>query len=170
MKDQLLNLKRFLQLVTMLSVVGVFSIAQAQNVVELRVSDNEDELEITTHGTCAGPDNSNGCVSVSGRVLINFNLTGQTDCSSGGNWELDRVVLSEEKGAAPGISADAASDFNADEGTGLVTPNAPQTPRHIQIRDNNEEKYDIWYTVYAKCAAGGLTIDADPRIKNDGTG
>jgi hypothetical protein len=168
MKEQLPKLNNILQLVVLLSVFGAFSIAQAQIVVDMRVNDNEDELEITTHGTCDGPGNKKGCIGVAGRPMINFILKDKK-CSSGGKWELDQVILSEGKDSDPGISEVAASDFNADEGTGVVTPKLKK-PKHIQIRDHNSEEYDIWYTVSAYCAASDSTIDMDPRIRNDGTG
>ena len=70
------RMQGLLKLVTVISVFGAWSIAQAQIVVEMQVSDNEDKLKVTTHGTCSVPDNSKGCISASGRVLINFNLKG----------------------------------------------------------------------------------------------
>jgi hypothetical protein len=169
MKKQLPKLKNFLQLVALLSVFGVFSIAQAQVVVDMRVSSSEDKLEVTTQGKCKGPNNRKGCVSASGRILINFLLKGDTQCSSGGQWALDKVVLSEGKDSGPGISHVAATDFDANESTGVVTPKIKK-PKHIQIRDHNTDEYDIWYTVYANCAAGDSTISTDPRIRNDGSG
>lgn len=169
MKVQLPKLKNYLPLVTLLSVFGAFSIAQAQIIVDLRVSGDESKLKTMTHGTCQASYNSNGCIGASGRVLINFNLIGKTECSSGGNWELDKVVLSEKKDSKTGISEVAAADFNADEATGVVTPKLEKL-RKIQIRDHNTEDYIVWYTVSAYCAAGESTIYLDPRIRNDGSG
>jgi len=172
MKEQLPKVKKLLQLLTLLSVFGVFSIAQAQIVVNLRVNGAEDKLTTNTHGTCQHPKNQNGCISASGRVLINFQLIGERNCSTGGKWKLHEVVLrgEEDKDVAPGISEVAASDFNADEYTGVVQPNEEKKADHIQIRNHNSKKYDVWYTVSAHCASSGLTIDMDPRIRNDGTG
>jgi hypothetical protein len=172
MKEQLPKLKKILQLVALLSVFGVFSIAQAQIVVDLRVSGDEGRLKAMTHGTCAGPGNQRGCVAASGRVLINFVLTGKTNCSAGGKWILGDVVLrtEEDKDAGPGISEVAATDFDADEYSGVVKPNKAKESKHIQIRNHNTEEYDVWYTVSAHCAASNSTISMDPRIRNDGTG
>ena len=168
MKQQKSKLQGLLKIVTVLSILGAWSIAQAQIVVDMRVSSNEDELEITTHGSCEGPKNRKGCIGVSGQVLINF-LLKRKKCSSDGIWELHQVVLGEEKGSPGNIGIDAASDFDADEVSGVVNLKK-QTARHIQIRDDNLDEYDIWYTVSAKCAAGDKTIYTDPRIRNDGTG
>ena len=103
-------------------------------------------------------------------LQLNFNLTGQTACSAGGDWELDYVALGNGNKASPGnISQVAAEDFDADQGSGIVSP-VSQNARHILIRDNNSEAYDIWYTVYAVCEGNGSTITTDPRVENDGTG
>jgi len=152
------ELKRLLQTATVLCAVGMISAAQAAPppVVLLRVNADETKLEMTSPGNCV-KNNTPGCVRVSGKALINFNLTGNTNCC------LDHVALGD-----PGnISAVAAADFNADMTSGRVTP-VSQNCRHIQIRDNNTAAYDIAYTVYANC--GGTLIDSDPRVENDGTG
>ena len=153
------------------SVLGLSSIAHAAIVVNMEVSDNEDALNITTHGTCGGTNPPRGCMLVSGKQQINFNLIGDKSCSlsPGAQWKLHSVVLSESKNAAPGISQVAADDFGADINSGLITAPVTQRDFHIGVRDNNTQAYDIWYTVYAKCGENA-TIDADPRIKNDGTG
>jgi len=164
------KLKVFLQLVTALTVVGFCSLASAQIVVHMEVSPNEDELQITTHGACSGQPNNRGCVRASGQVQISFTLKGQTGCSAGGDWELDYVALGNGNKANPGnISQVAAEDFQADQGSGVVSP-ISQNARHILIRDNNSEAYDIWYTVYAVCEGGGSPITTDPRVENDGSG
>ena len=169
MKGQLFNFKSFLQFVILLSVVGVISIAQAQKVVELSVSSDESELEIWTKGSCDGPHNNKGCIGVTGQVLINFNLK-RKSCSTGGFWRLDHVALSNEEKGEPGdIDEDVADDLKANMETGRVTPHK-QTKRSIQIRDYNKNKFDIWYTVYAKCSEGDMMVKTDPRIRNDGTG
>lgn len=160
------GLKTFLQLLAVLSIVGFHSIAQAAIVVDLAVSANQKTLEATTHGSCS-QNNTNGCVRVSGNENINFNL-GNFSCASGGSWSLSQVFLGNSKNSRGNISAVAATDFNADQSSGLVSPAGNPNPNHIQIRDDNTEAYDIWYTVTATC--GGSTIELDPRIENDGTG
>ncbi|MGA9575593.1 MAG: hypothetical protein WBS20_16760 [Lysobacterales bacterium] len=152
------NLKKFLQFVTILSAVGLFSAAQAAAiVVNLEVNDSQTKLVATTKGTCISGNNTPGCVHASGQVQINFNLTGNTTCT------LDHVAIGD-----PGnISEVAAKDFNADMSSGLVSP-ISQNDRHILIRDNNTAVYDIAYTVYAQC--NGVLIDSDPRVENDGSG
>jgi len=164
------KLKALLQLTTALTVVGFCSLASAQIVVNLEVSPNEDELQITTHGACSRQPNNPGCVRASGQVQINFNLKGQTGCSAGGNWELDYVALGNGNKASPGnISQVAAEDFQADQGSGVVSP-LSKSARHILIRDNNSQAYDIWYTVYAICEGSDSPITTDPRVENDGSG
>ncbi len=169
MKKQMINLKVFLQLAAVLSFVGFCSAAQAQIVVNLQVNSNQNKLTITTHGACSRQPNPPGCVRASGRVQINFNLVGNAKCSAGGDWELSYVALGNSSGRPGNISAVAAGDFNANQGSGVVTP-VSRNKRHISVRDNNSQAYDIWYTVYAKCAASGATINSDPRVENDGTG
>ena len=171
-KKQMTGLKGFLQFATALSVVGFCSVAQAQVVVNLEVNSNQDKLIVTTRGACANQPNMNGCVRASGRVQINFNLTGDTSCSEadGAKWELDHVALGNSDGGQPGnISSVAAGDFNANQGSGVITP-VSESARHILIRNHNSEAYDIHYTVFANCTRGNSTIDSDPRVENDGTG
>jgi hypothetical protein len=154
---QTYQFKRLLQTAAVFSALGMISAAQAAAiVVNLDVNESQTKLVPTTQGTCIHA-NAPGCVRASGQVQINFNLTGNTSCS------LDYVAVGD-----PGnISDVAASDFNADKETGHVTP-VSQSDRHILIRDNNTQAYDIAYTVYANC--GGNQIDSDPRVENDGTG
>ena len=172
MKKKINKLKVLLQSLAMVSIVGFYSIAQAVIVVELRVNSDESKLTIDTHGTCARQPNNNGCMRVSGRQQISFNLAGDRKCTEveHGRWELDHVALGNSEGGAPGnISAVAASDFNADQGSGLVTP-LYQNANLIKVQDHNTEAYDIWYTVVARCAGGSSEINSDPRVENDGTG
>lgn len=151
------KLQSLLRVAAALCAIGSISLAQAAAiVVNFEVNENQTKLVATTPGNCAS-NNTPGCVRASGQVQINFNLTGNTSCV------LDHVAL----GDPGGISAVAAADFNADMSTGLVTP-INQSDRHILIRDNNTDVYEIAYTVYADC--GGTMIDSDPRIVNDGSG
>ena len=148
-------------------IVGFSSVVQAQAiVVNMQVNESETKLTITTPGNCTRGANHTGCVKGQGKQPINFNL-GDKRCSAGGNWGLDYVALGMSEGSTGGLTADAASDFNADAATGRVTPNK-QNASHIQIRNNNMSAYDVWYTVYATC--GSDVIDTDPRIENDGSG
>ncbi len=150
-------LKQLLQIASVFSVVGFISVAQAAAiVVNLDVNESQTKLVPTTPGNCA-TNNTPGCVHASGQVQINFNLTGNTTCT------LDHVAL----GNPGNISPVAAADFNADPGTGIVSP-ISKNDRHIGIRDNNSQAYEIAYTVYATC--GGALINSDPRVVNDGTG
>ena len=146
-----------LRVAVVLSAIGTISLAQADAiVVNFDVNSDQSKLVATTPGNCVR-DNAPGCVHAAGNVQINFNLTGPTSCA------LDHVALGD-----PGnISAVAASDFNADMASGRVTP-ISQSDRHILMRDNNTDVYDIAYTVYASC--DGVMIDSDPRVENDGNG
>jgi len=149
--------KLLLPVAAVLCAIGSISLAQADAiVVNFNVNDDQSKLIATTPGSCTR-DNAPGCVHASGQVQINFNLTGPTNCA------LDHVAL----GNPGGISAVAAEDFNADMASGVVTP-ISQSDRHILIRDNNTDIYEIDYTVYANCGNG--MIDSDPRVQNDGTG
>lgn len=150
--------KSLMLVAAVLSAVGSISLAQAAAiVVNFDVNESQTKLVATSPGTCTSGNNSNGCVHASGQVQINFNLTGSTTCA------LDHVAL----GGPGNISAVAAADFNADMSSGIVTP-ISQSDRHILIRDNNSEAYDVAYTVYANC--NGALIDSDPRVENDGSG
>lgn len=146
--------------------IGFSSIAQAQIVVNMQVNDSETGLSVTTPGNCSG-ENHPGCVKGQGRQPINFNLTGDRNCASGGTWALDYVALGMANKTVGNLTGDAADDFNADASSGRVTPNN-QSASHIQVRNNNNSQYDVWYTVYATC--GSSVIDTDPRIENDGSG
>jgi hypothetical protein len=141
--------------------------AHAAIVVQMRVNDTDDKLEITTRGSCTSGSNPKGCVKALGRQPINFNLVGDKRCPSGELWQLDYVALGMSEGSTGGLTPKAASDFNADVASGEVTPNS-QNPNSIQIRNNNSAAYDVWYTVYATC--DDMVIDTDPRIENDGSG
>lgn len=154
------------KLTLILFIVGFSSIAQAQIVVNMQVNESETKLTVTTPGNCTRGANHTGCVKGQGRQPINFNL-GNKSCSAGENWSLDYVALGMNEGSTGGLTADAASDFNADAASGRVTPNS-QNANHIQIRNNNMNAYDVWYTVYATCDTD--VIDTDPRIENDGSG
>ena len=167
MKKQANKVGVFLKLATVLGVVGFCSIAQAAIVVNLNVNASENKLTITTHGTCVA-NNSNGCIKASGNQPINFSLTGNKACSAGGNWELSSVALGNSQGQPGGISSTAASDFSANQSSGVVTP-TNSNANHIGMRNNNTAAYDVWYTVYATCE-GAPTINSDPRIENDGSG
>ena len=146
--------------------MGFSSITQAAIVVNMQVNDSETKLSVTTPGNCIRGANNPGCIKAQGQQPINFNL-GNKRCSAGGNWSLDYVALGMSEGSIGGFSTDAASDFNADASSGRVTPNS-QNLNQIQIRNNNMNAYDVWYTVYATC--GSDVIDTDPRIENDGSG
>ena len=165
MNNKNIKVKVFLQLLILLSVVGVYSMAHAAT-VQLRVENNQ-SLVIETPGNC-GSGSMNGCVRASGRAPINFNLVGERGCSGGGQWGLDYIALGNSKGQSGNISAVAASDFGADQGSGRVTASS-SAGNHIAIRNNNTQAYEVWYTVYASCPGGG-TIKSDPRIINDGSG
>ena len=166
--------RAFVKLTGLLLLAGFCSIAHAQIVVNMNVNDNQDKLTITTPGSCSNGANPNGCVKANGRQPVNFNLTGSRSCSSGDTWgssgdtwELDYVALGMSEGSTGNLTAKAASDFNADQSTGVVTPNS-QNANHIQMQNNNTAVYDVWYTVYAIC--GDSVIDTDPRVENDGSG
>ena len=151
------KLQSLLRVGVALCAIGTISLAQAAAiVVNFEVNENQTKLVATTPGNCVS-NNTPGCVRASGQVQINFNLTGDTSCA------LDHVAL----GNPGGVSAVAAADFNADMSSGLVTP-ISSSGRHILIRDNNTDVYEVPYTVYANC--GGAMIDSDPRIVNDGSG
>ena len=167
MKKQTIKLTSLLRAATVLSIVGFLSVAHAQSVVSLEVAPNQDKLIATSRGSCTRQPNPPGCLHISGRVQINFNLK-QATCDSGESWALDYVALGNSNKGQPGnISSTAASDFNADQGSGVITP-VSGNANHILIRDSNSAAYDIWYTVFASC--DGSTIKSDPRLENDGSG
>jgi len=171
MKKHVSGPKMFLQLAAVLSVVGFLSITQAHAqapAVNLQVNDSQSKLTVTSPGNCS-QNNANGCIAAHGNQPINFNLTGQRTCTAGGDWNLSQVILGTSSGSQGNISAVAASDFNADQSTGVVTPNSRNpSGNQIQIQNLNTQVYDIWYTITATC--GTSTINSDPRIVNDGTG
>jgi len=159
--------KIILKLVLVLSLVGFYSAAQAQSAIVVGLSVNGDTLQTTSPGSCSRGQNTKGCVGVARgtKTNINFKLPNAT-CSENESWQLGQVTLStSNKGQAGGIGSIAASDFNADEVSGVVTPVA-SSGNHILIQDNNSQAYDIWYTVSASC--GGNTIYTDPRVENGG--
>ena len=157
------GLKTFSLLAAVLSFVGFQSTAQANN-VELEV--NANQLVATSRGNCS-QNNTNGCVRATGNIQISFTLV-KSSCASGEDWSLSQVILGNSKSSRGSISAVAASDFNANQSSGVVTPVGNPSERHILIRDNNTAAYEIWYTVTATC--GDTTIELDPRVVNDGTG
>lgn len=157
-------LKIVLQLAVLLSVIGFHSVAQAQT-VSLEVNSSNSKLSVTSRGNCPS-NNANGCIRATGNIQINFNLKNKA-CDAGGSWKLSQVVLGNSQNNPGNISAVAASDFNANQSTGVVTP-VSQSDRHISIRDKNTQAYTVWYTVMATC--GSATINSDPRIVNDGSG
>jgi hypothetical protein len=167
MQKQTFKLAGLLRAAVVLSIIGFMPVAHAQLVVGLDVSPDQDKLVVTTRGACAKQPNPPGCLRVSGQVQINFNLK-NASCDGGQSWALDYVALGNSNKGQPGsISSTAASDFNANQSSGVVTP-VSKSAKHILIRDNNSAAYDIWYTVFASC--GGSTIKSDPRVENDGSG
>ena len=155
----------FFKIVVVLVTAGFGAAAQAA-VVNMNVNASQTGLEVTTPGACSG-SNHPGCIRASGRDPITFNLTGNRTCSAGGNWELDHVALGTVNKSVGNISAVAASDFNANASSGIVTPNN-QSTNQILMRNNNTAAYTVWYTVYARC--GDSVINTDPRLENDGSG
>ena len=168
MKMKVTGLKTFLQLTAVISIVGVCSTVQAAaTVVNLQVNASQTKLEITTRGNCS-TNNTNGCLKASGKAQFNFVLTGDKSCSAGGNWKMANVVLGMSEGSKGNITSKAAADFNANQSSGVVTPDS-SNDSHIQIKDDNTAAYEVFYTVTATCN-GMPSIDSDPRIINDGTG
>jgi len=158
--------KILFQLGLLLSLLALYSAAQAQAIV-VGLSVNGNALEVTTPGNCSRGQNTNGCVGVARgtKTNINFNLSNAM-CDENERWQLDEVTLStNNKGQPGGFGPVAASDFNADEVSGVVTP-VSSSGNHILIQDNNSEEYDIFYMVSASC--GDNTIYIDPRIENGG--
>jgi len=147
---------------------------QASNLVLLRVNDAGSALEYnapgSSHGVCQTP--GQGCVRVSGSGQITFRLVSDRRCGSGAMWTLTGVQLGGEDatgkpGAWGGLSSTAASDFQADAGSGWVTTSAAPGGG-VTVQDANSAAYSIWYRVEAEC--DGMTIEFDPRFENDGTG
>lgn len=167
-----MNKARILTKLTLIVlIVGFSSIAQAQAiVVNMQVNDDETALTVTTPGNCAS-SNHLGCIYMDdrGREPINFNLTGSPGCSAGGNWKLEYVGLGMAEKTVGNLTAQAAADFNADQTTGRVIP-TNSSATHIQMRNNNNSTYDVWYTVFATCTNVIAPISTDPRIENDGSG
>ena len=165
MKLQQNRLKTFLLMAVVLSVAGFHSVAQAAIVVNLEVNASQDQLVATTRGNCS-QNNTHGCIQMSGNQVINFNM-GNFTCASGDRWALSQVILGNAKNSSGNISADAVRDFNANQSSGVATPET-QNANHIGVRNKNLSAYTIWYTVTATC--DGATIKLDPRILNDGSG
>ena len=161
-----IRLKAFLKLFTVLSTVGLISIAQAAIVVKFEVEGSK--LVPKTAGKCKKQPVKPGCLKASnGRVQINFKMKDKK--CPGGKWQMDYVALGNSENSTGNISAVAAADFNADPGSGRVNP-VSSSANHILIRDYNSAAYDIWYTVYAKCSGDNSAINSDPRVENDGSG
>ena len=161
-----IRLKAFLKLLTVLSAVGLVSMAQAATVVKFEVEGGK--LVPKTAGKCKKQPVKPGCLKASnGRVQISFKMKDKK--CPGGKWQLDHVALGNQENSTGNISKVAAVDFNADRGSGRVTP-VSVNPNHILIRDYNSAVYDIWYTVYAMCSGDNTVINSDPRVENDGTG
>ena len=153
MKRQTGKLKVILKFAIVIGALGFYAVAQAQVPVGLKVNGNK--LEVTTRGACASAPDELGCVEAHGVTRINF----QMNASPGGS--LQHVALNS------GFPPQAAIDFNADPGTGIITPKN-QSVNHIMIEDRNTAAYTVNYTVTAIC--NGNQIDSDPRVINDGTG
>jgi hypothetical protein len=148
--------------------------AFGQAVLNLKVDDSETALELvneTGTGNCAGKVAGDVCAAKNQKPTITFNLTGNRDCSAGGDWALSQVVLAPD-GDKPGrngwgrISAEAVADFNADARSGVVTPTGTPSASRIDIYDRNNNELTVWYKVEATC--GSDTIQYDPRIRNGG--
>ena len=161
-----IRLKTFLKLLTVLSAVGLVSMAQAAIVVKFEVEGGK--LVPKTAGKCKKQPIKPGCLKASnGRVQINFKM--QDKRCPGGKWQLDHVALGNQENSTGNINEVAAVDFNADQVSGRVNP-VSANANHILIRDYNSAEYDIWYTVYARCSGDNSMINSDPRVENDGTG
>lgn len=161
-----IRLKTFLKLLTVLSTVGLISMAQAEIVVKFEVEGGK--LVPKTAGKCKKQPIKPGCLKASnGRVQIKFKMKDKK--CPGGKWQLDYVALGSKENSTGNISPTAAVDFDADQGSGRVNP-VSSNANQILIRDYNSAVYDIWYTVYAICSGDNSVIDSDPRVENDGTG
>ena len=164
-----IRLKTFMKLLTVLSAVGLISMAQAEIVVKFEVEGGI--LVPKTAGKCKKQPVKPGCLKASnGRVQISFKMKDKK--CPGGKWQLDHVALGNHENSTGNISERAAGDFNADPVSGRVTPVNPvsSNANHILIRDYNSAVYDIWYTVYARCSGNNSVINSDPRVENDGSG
>ena len=165
-------------------VLFVFSSAvQAQYdpvTVFVVVSDDEKKLEITTPSQCtSGTGNGKGCVEAAHgkkiQIQIVFPVAGAA-CSQGGNWGLKEFYLGGEDAANKpttwGNLVKAVKDFDVlNKDSGLVNPEPGSTAREMRIRDENTQKYVVWYKVTANCSgANPEVIETDPRIRNGGTG
>jgi len=163
---KIFRLKAFLQLMTVLSAVGLVSLAQAAIVVKFEVEGGK--LVPKTAGKCTKQPIKPGCLKASnGKVQFSFKMKDKT--CPGGQWQLDYVALGNSENSTGNISSVAAADFDADRVSGRVNP-VSANANHILIRDDNTEVYDVWYTVYARCSGNNSVINSDPRVENDGTG
>ena len=169
---------RFLMMAFALFCLPALALAQgaASNLVLLKVNDSETALEYnangSSHGRCVSGSEP-GCVRVSGNGSITFRLVNDRSCASGARWELTGVQLGGENsggkpGAFGGLSSQAASDFNADAGSGWANT-SPSSGSAITMSDANRAAYSLWYRVRASCS-GSPDIWFDPRIENEGTG
>ncbi|MGB5488780.1 MAG: hypothetical protein WBN06_15420 [Lysobacterales bacterium] len=163
---KIFRLKAFLQLIMVLSAIGLVSVAQAAIDVKFEVEGGK--LVPKTAGKCKKQPIKPGCLKASnGKVQFNFKMKDKK--CPGGKWQLDHVALGNSENSTGNITPVAAADFNADQSSGRVDP-VSSNANHILIRDNNSAVYDVWYTVYARCSGNNLVINSDPRVENDGTG
>jgi len=141
-----------------------------------------EKLEIDREDTRVKSCNQNkpGCVEVSAGNMAEFELRikqGRNDCAGNdGKWSIQKVLLGGEvagndPGDKPGnwgnLSEVAASDFNADAGTGEVKLTRVGNNR-AKFYDTNTANYSIWYNVFAELCGTGRTIELDPSVTNRG--
>lgn len=195
MKMRIKSGKFAVGILTCFCALAVTTTASAKNPKEVKLEIKDNKLVIKsgkTANNCALFGNGKkGCIKVlkDEESNIIFHLSGETKCTleSGTTWKLNAVYLggfnSPEKpdpmkfGFGATDAADYAkvkADFDiADKNTGLVNTISP-TDKKLTISDKNQSKYEVWYTIEAKCEredrkTAHITT-TDPRVKNGGTG
>ena len=183
MKKMTLTPGVFAKLAFAMAFAGLFVVSDAWArvfTVKLKPDSSQTELIATTAGTCIN-NNHKGCIRVKlgQNADINFILTeGNKSCNlgEGATWELSAVYLggkdsASKPGSWGGLDSEIQEDFDvADAASGLLNHANGSNARHIKITDENNYKYDVWYTVVATCkATNGASlgeIEIDPRLSN----
>jgi hypothetical protein len=134
-----------------------------------------------------GSDNAGArgymCITHGRRANINMHLPPSFACGTedGYRWQISQVVLGgegqnnkPENSPWGGLSSGAASDFSADQTTGVVNISPPGGGHVVNFRNENEHEFVLWYRVDAECRRGdsvyGDPISLDPRSRNGGGG
>ena len=178
------------QLLIVLTAIGFYSMAQAQQVnhnVQVRLNDTQTAVKFKSVGKCAN-DNHNGCIDVKkgtqGRLKFTLIGDNTSTCNrpGGKKWEIGEAFLGGKGSLTKpnswgGFQGDSEvkADFNfVDAATGQLAKEDGSNSNSIVIFDDNNalQWYNIWYKLTVVCVdSDGNNVDelvADPRIKNGG--